>query len=288
MGSGSVGRLAALALGAALLLPGAAAWAQGNLQDMLGQAVRGLGTAPATPAPAPSQPALGGAPLGLVAGTALPPLAAVGSDAAAVVESVEGVPDLSVMDYVFPGQSITLGKKGKLVLSYLSGCLTETIQGGTATVGLEGAQVGGGGKRTASTAPGCQPAKPMVLAEASEAGAAVGRLGKSSPFGTDWAERAIKSGPPTFKWDAKLGGTDLRVLDMDQDPAALVWQGKAAAGTSFIAYPAQGAPVLQPGLPYKVELLRGGELVGGALFSIDPGLDVPNTLANRVVPVAAR
>lgn len=287
MGSGLTGRLCALALGAALLLPGSTAWAQGNLQDMLGQAVRGLGT-PSAPAPSPARPAPGGAPMGLVAGTALPPLAAVGSDAAAVVESVEGVPGLSVMDYVFPGQTIELGKKGKLVLSYLSGCLTETIQGGTARVGLDGAQVGAGGKRTASNAPGCEPAKPMVLAEASEAGAAVGRLGKNSPFGTDWAERAIKSGPPTFKWDAKLGGTELRILDLDQEPAALVWQGKANAGNSFIAYPAQGAPALKPGLPYRAELLRGGQVVGGALFSIDPGLDVPNTLANRVVPVAAR
>jgi hypothetical protein len=33
--------------------------------------------------------------------------------------------------------------------------------------------------------------------------------------------------------------------------------------------------------------VAGGKVVAGALFSIDPGLDVADNLANRLVPLSA-
>lgn len=48
------------------------------------------------------------------------------------------------MDYVEPGQVITLPGKGTLVLGYMQSCLRETINGGTVTVGRKQSQVRGG------------------------------------------------------------------------------------------------------------------------------------------------
>jgi hypothetical protein len=39
-------------------------------------------------------------------------------------------------------------------------------------------------------------------------------------------------------------------------------------------------------VPYRVEIRAGGAVIGEARFSIDPSLSVPDTLANRLVPVA--
>ena len=55
----------------------------------------------------------------------------------------------------------------------------------------------------------------------------------------------------------------------------------------WAAYPASGVPALAPGAPYRVEALAGDRVVASALFSIDPSLDVADTLANRVVPPVA-
>ncbi|HYC02247.1 MAG TPA: hypothetical protein VED40_03085 [Azospirillaceae bacterium] len=271
------------------LLSSAPAGADNLLGSMLKQAAPGaaqellrqnMAPAPQPAASPQGQAAVLPGPMGLAAGAAQPPLKGLGTDAVAVVEAVEGTAAVQFMDYVFPGQSIALGAKGKVTLSYLSGCLTETLQGGTATVGLDGAQVSGG-KRNANAAPGCEPAKPIVLAEASEAGATVNRV---TPFsGDNWSERAVKSAQPTFKWDKGWGAVTVRVVAMDAAPPATVWQVPATTG--WVAYPA-GAAALEPGMPYRVDVLRGEQLVGSALFSVAPDLDVPDTLANRVVPVA--
>ena len=122
------------------------------------------------------------------AATPVPPLRDLGTDAIAVVEKAEGVNGLRELDYVFNGQKIDLGAKGKLTLSYLSGCLTEQLQGGTVTVSLGGSEVANG-KRTTNATQDCEAATPIILAEASEAGATVNRV---TPFtGGQWAEQII-------------------------------------------------------------------------------------------------
>lgn len=63
----------------------------------------------------------------------------------AIVEDVSS-PNVGVefMDYLESGQTIHLGKGGRLTLGYFRSCLSETIQGGKVTVGAEQSRVEGG------------------------------------------------------------------------------------------------------------------------------------------------
>jgi hypothetical protein len=237
---------------------------------------------PSAPTPPPSTPTAPGGPMAIQGGAAeLPPLHKLGTDAVAVVEAASAKAPVRQMDYVFAKQTIALGPKGSATLSFLSGCLTEVIQGGTVTVGPKGSTVAGGKIQSHAT-PGCRSANPIILASASEAGATVNRI---TPFtGVDWDERTLKGGPPVFKWDKALGAVTVRVKSMDQAGAPVLWE--ASVPKEWIAYP-PNAPPLTPGAPYKAEVLSGEKVVASALFSIDPALDEDSSLANRVVPLAA-
>ena len=265
--------------------PALAADPFGALKGMVGSLPSSLPTMPGKPKTQPVAPA-GGAPgaaaaMGLQAGTAQAPLHKLGTDAVAVVESATPGAPVQAMDYVFAKQTISLGPKGRVSMSYLSGCRMETIQGGTITVALTGSKVAGG-KLTERVTPGCRAATPVVLASASEAGATVNRV---TPFtGQNWDERALKSSAPVFKWDRVTGVTTLRVKDVDKDGQPVVWQ--AAVTKDWVAYPPTG-PKLTPGMPYRAEALAGDTVVAAALFSFDPALDVADSVANRVVPLTA-
>jgi hypothetical protein len=272
-------RFAALAL---LLIVGGQPAQAMQFGDMLKGAMSQMPAARATAAPAraPAKPAAEttGA-MGLQASTALPPLRRLGTDAVAVVDAVSGTTAVRPMDYVFANQTIALGPKGRLTLSYLSGCLSEVIQGGAVTVSQTGSRAAGG-KVQPRTTPGCRAARPIILASASEAGATVNRI---TPFSAgNWNERALKSVEPVFKWDMALGAVVIRVKNMDAPGEPVVWQGPATG--DWIAYP-KTAPRLVAGAPFKVEALAGEKVVASALFSIDPGLDQADTLANRIVPL---
>ena len=280
---------AATALAAALSLAAFAPAQAYQLGDILRGAASSLPKMPSSkPAPAPAPaPAQGGgnAPgaMGLQSGTALPPLHKLGTDAVAVVEAASPGAPVRAMDYVFAKQTVALGPKGTMTISYLSGCLSETVTGGTVTIDPAGSRVAGG-RLAARPTPGCKAAKPIILANASEAGATVNRI---TPFtGVNWEERELKNGPPVFKWDAKAvsGVTTLRIKDMDKPGEPVIWQGPA--GADFVTYPATAAK-LAPGAPFKAEALAGDRVVASALFSIDPALDVADSLANRVVPLSA-
>lgn len=213
--------------------------------------------------------------------TAQAPLHGLGTDAVAVIEAASPGAPVQAMDYVFARQTINLGPKGRITMSYLSGCLTEAIDGGVVTVALNGSNVVGG-KRTDRVTPGCRAATPIVMASASEAGATVNRV---TPFtGVNWSERTLKSSQLVFKWDKAAGAVTLRVKDMDKEGEPVLWQ--VAVAKDWIAYPPTAAK-LAPGMPYKAEALAGDKVVATALFSIDPALDVADNLANRVVPLSA-
>lgn len=236
---------------------------------------------PAAPAPAPartSAPAASGT-MGLQ-GSALPPLRRLGTDAVAVVEAASPNAPVRPMDYVFAKQTIALGPSGRLTMSYLSGCLTEVIQGGSVTVAAGGSKVTGG-KRQERVTPGCRSAKPVILSNASEAGATVNRV---TPFtAANWEERALKSAQPVFKWENTTGPVTLRIKDMDKAGEPVIWQADSAQG--WVAYPAT-AVKLTAGEPYRAEVVAGGAVVAQGLFSIDPALDVADSMANRIVPLA--
>jgi hypothetical protein len=208
----------------------------------------------------------------------LPAANALGTDAVAVVEAIDGAPQAGVqfMDYVFAGQTVALGQRGRLTLSHLSGCLAEEITGGTVVVGLNGSSVSGG-RMQAQTAPNCRPPTAVVASTATEAGATVNRV---SPFtGLGWEERVIKRAQPVFKWDPIGRPVTVRVLHMDKAPVEIVWQ--EVSNGAHAEY--RGGAPLAIGMPYRVEVWDGQMLLRSATFSVDTGLDVPDTLANRVV-----
>ena len=232
---------------------------------------------PTTPGVNPGAPGA----MGLQATTPTAPLHKLGTDAVAVVDAASGTTAVRQMDYVFAKQTINVGPKGAITLSYLSGCLTEVIAGGVVTVEPTGSRVTGGRLQTRAT-PGCRSATPVILASASEAGATVNRI---TPFtGVDWNERALKSALPVFKWDMALGPVTIRVKNMDQAGDPVVWTGASSA--DWVAYPVAGAKLVT-GAPFKVEAVAGEKVVASALFSIDPTLDVADNMANRVVPLSA-
>jgi hypothetical protein len=212
--------------------------------------------------------------------TPQPPLHGLGTDAVAVVEAATPGSPVQVMDYVFAKQTIQLQPRGKITLSYLSGCLSETYTGGAITMGLKAGTVAGG-VRTQALRSGCRAPTPVVLASASEAGATVNRI---TPFtGANWSERALR-GQPVFKWDRALGAAvTVRIHDMDKAGEPVVWE--AAAPQGWIAYPAT-APKLATGMPYKAEAVANGQVAATAFFSIDPALDVSDSVASRLVPLA--
>lgn len=194
---------------------------------------------------------------------------------AAMVEEVKNAPGAGVefTDYVYPGQRIQLGARGELKLSYLASCRSETIRGGTVTVGESQSSVAGG--RVEAADKPCDTKRFAASAQTAEAGAGVKRL---TPFDSkSWAEVALASPRPIFRWDAK-GNANVRILNENRQT---VWS--ATTAKSFVEYPAS-APPLEPGAPYVVEVSGIGAPFF-ARFSIDPGLEIADTIANRTVPL---
>jgi len=135
----------------------------------------------------------------------------------ALIEEISGGDgQLSVMDYVTPGQSIDLGAGGKLVISYIDSCNTETISGGVVTVGLAASEVEGGTVETVEAA--CAGSGVLLAANTQDTAGTVYRV--SAFQGADWDERTIKGERPIFRWSsaAEEGLAALVILDMDQAP----------------------------------------------------------------------
>jgi hypothetical protein len=200
--------------------------------------------------------------------------------ASALVEEIKAAPGAGVdfMDYVYPGQRIALGAQGQIVLDYLRSCRVETIRGGTVSVGTTESEVQGGQLR-ATTRP-CDQKKFAATTQTAEAGAGVTRL--DTPFDpARWKETTLKSSRPMFRWPAAGGPATVTVHD--QDSNEVVWSGQTSK--SYIEYPA-GGPRLQPGVAYAVDVTTAAGRLGGARFSIDPDLEIADTLLNRTVPVA--
>lgn len=195
---------------------------------------------------------------------------------AAMVEEVKNAPAAGVefTDYLFPGQTVQLGQRGELRLSYLASCRSETIRGGNVTIGDRQSVVSGG--RIQGTEKPCDTKRFAASTQTAEAGAGVKRL---SPFDSkDWAEVSLASGKPIFRWEPK-GNATIRVLNFETKQ--VVWSGSAVK--NYLEYPAT-APALQPGMPYVAEvIIAGGKHY--AKFSVDPDLEIADTVTNRTVPL---
>jgi hypothetical protein len=182
----------------------------------------------------------------------------------ALVEAIENAPKASVgfLDYVYPGQVIDLGTAGVLGLSYFDSCILETTRGGVVTVQAGASQVAGGSVSTRDVP--CQGEKIYQITATSKAGATVTRLGESGKTGP--AEWTVSSTRPSFVWPVadKSVSSELTIIDTDQSPAKVVWQGSANGGK--LTYP-ESAPELEVGLPYKVTA-RGAGGEATAVFTV--------------------
>src|SRR5690606_28137293 len=124
----------------------------------------------------------------------------------------------------------------------------------------------------------CQGAKPIIVAEASEAGAAAKRLGEDAGGGP--REFALKSGRPVFKWDAPAGSATALTVYLDGRDPKPIWSATTKA--RHLTYPAK-APKLEEGEAYRAEAKLADGRVLSAFFFIDPGLEVADNPANRLV-----
>lgn len=259
---------------AVCLLPAAAA-AQQNpfdaMQRLLQQGAQPPGRA-APPAYAPASQPPGPSRLQQGGGGAT----ARGDEPTALVEDVSGAAGVELMDYVYPGQVIDLGAKGSITLAHFESCVTETIRGGRVTVGDGHSEVSGG-KLTAKETP-CQGAKPIITADASEAGAAAKRLGQGGAPAS--REFALRIGQPVFKWDAPPGQATAVAVYLEGRQPKLVW--KQSTKVRHLAYP-PSAPKLDEGEAYRVEATLADGRVLSAQFFIDPGLEIADNPANRLV-----
>lgn len=202
-----------------------------------------------------------------------------GAAPAAMLEAIADAQsaEFDAFDYLDAGQSIALGARGRATIAYFESCRVEQIRGGTVTVGNAESRVAGGQVNARTMA--CKGTKPVVVAEAREAGGGVSRA-----FPADrWAEWSLKSGRPIFKWSGGAGAPAHRitVTELEQRPGRVVWTGTARG--SYVAYP-PSAPVLAPGMPYLVKV-EGPSTTAESVFSIDPNLDIADTPASRVVVV---
>lgn len=80
--------------------------------------------------------------LGLAWSVSAKPASAI--ELVALVEQVDGVEDVTVLDFLAPGDFIDLGEDGQITLSYLTSCHHEKIQGGIVIIGDTNSTASGG------------------------------------------------------------------------------------------------------------------------------------------------
>lgn len=209
-------------------------------------------------------------------------LAAAGDDRpVAMVDEVRDAPEAGVQkfQYVYVGDKIDLRDNGVLTLAYFDSCEVVTFTGGVVKLKKEGTAISKGGAAEKTVQP-CETAALAANEQASEAGAAVKRI---SPFmGEQWREIATPSEHPVFIWPpGEDGDYTISIYYLDAAPVELVWQAPFHNG---LEYPAD-APALQPGLPYKAVITNKGKEKISAVFSIDPGLELPDGPLTSAIPL---
>jgi len=127
----------------------------------------------------------------------------------ALVEDVKSATaDVECMDYVGTGQTIALGPRDTLVLSYLKSCQHETITGGIVKIGADHSDVHGG--KVVRTKVACNGGKmQLASAEANASGASAFRL-QSAPV-----QPVLYALPPMLELP-KLQANDSRTLVIER------------------------------------------------------------------------
>jgi len=189
---------------------------------------------------------------------------------------------LAAFDYVYENDKIDLRPGGELSLAYFDRCEVETFTGGILRLKTDRTKISKGGVSTKKARP-CQTSALRLSKEAREAGVAVKRV---TPFPKEeWREISIAITKPTFIWprlENKSGSASVRVVLLEANPVELIWQG--SVDNHYFVYP-DTAPPLMPGLPYEVIISYDDSDDMSAVFSIDPGLELPEGILTSAVPL---
>lgn len=201
----------------------------------------------------------------------------------ALVEHIAAAPEAGVseFDYVYDKDKIDLRPNGEIRLAYFDKCQVETITGGIVKLNDDRAKVSKGGVSTVTARP-CQTAALSLDEDAREAGVSVKRV---SPFPKEeWREVSVAVSTPLFIWPLPKSGdkATVTVRYLDVQPPEVIWQGNVS--DHHLAYPAD-APPLKIGMPYEVIISYDGKSYLSGVFSIDPGLELPESPLTTAVPL---
>jgi hypothetical protein len=201
----------------------------------------------------------------------------------ALILSIDGdtTTALRPLDHLYEGTDIDLRPGGVLKISYLASCLEETITGGRVRFRNDSRKLRKGAKAE-SIETVCTTAEDILDKDERQAFEDVQGL---SPFHKDvWHERIIQSSQPIFQWPMGLDVQQvvLQIIYLDNPDLPVVWETTSAANHLF--YPPD-APALRSGLPYQIAVRYPGGTLRTNIFSIDPGLNIPDSVANRLVPL---
>ncbi|NNE41004.1 MAG: hypothetical protein HKN14_08810 [Marinicaulis sp.] len=215
---------------------------------------------------------------------ALSPTLAVAEDRPlALVEHISGAPDAGVLafDYVYEGDKIDLRPGGELRIAYFDNCKVLTITGGLVKLKDDRAKISKGGAGKLDDRP-CQTASLSLDAKAREAGVAVKRV---TPFPEEeWKEITVATATPRFVWPRtdNDSSASIEIYYLDAEPADLTWQSKT--NSNQVVYP-DDAPSLKPGMPYEIIVSYNGKPHVAGVFSIDYGLELPDSPLTTTVPL---
>ncbi|MEQ8440948.1 MAG: hypothetical protein RIM33_10050 [Alphaproteobacteria bacterium] len=200
---------------------------------------------------------------------------AAADDPSAMVEDITSIrDDVQLMDYLTPGQEITLSGDETIVIGYFASCLQETVTGGTVTVGEYESSVDGG---TVATERGFDCDDQVItytLAQQQEAGTTALRAG--TPCDQIVPDIVIYDTSPLIRLSD--GGSAIAYRDLCAEAGQEMQTLDAEQG--IVDFRAQGLSLT----PEHLYLLQSGDREVLVLISALAEPDTPSLLA-RYVPL---
>jgi len=207
----------------------------------------------------------------LLCAVSVPGPALAGSVKAIVEEVDADAADISFMEYLAAGRSISLGRAGRVVIGYLKSCLREVVVGGTVVIGEEKSTVLGGKVRRSRVE--CDGGKLLLTAEqAGKSGVLVFRKGQAAKEGG-----AVTPSLRIFSLEP--------VIRIANRPATATFERLDDSESGFTVTLDDGIVDLAK---QKKSLMRGGiyRVSGGGkarVFRVDPGAVEGGPLIGRYV-----